>query len=168
MTLDEELKQAMSKLLGQTKATLVWVEVLSVNTEEKTMDAKGVTDGLEFYDIQLGAGSVILYPKSGSLCLVGIVEGQSSDAFLISATEVEKMEITASAEIVINGGSNGGLINIGTLTDKINELVRTFNGHTHQVSTTGSATAQTGTAAAVTSKASELNKQDYEDTKVTH
>lgn len=168
MTLDEELKQAMSKLPGQTKATLVWVEVLSVNTEEKTMDAKGVADGLEFYDIQLGAGSVILYPKSGSLCLVGIVEGQSSDAFLISATEVEKMEITASAEIVINGGSNGGLINIGTLTDKINELVRTFNGHTHQVSTTGSATAQTGTAAAVTSKASELNKQDYEDTKVTH
>ena len=64
--------------------------------------------------------------------------------------------------------SHIGLINIGTLTDKINELVRTFNGHTHQVSTTGSATAQTGTAAAVTSKASELNKQDYEDTKVTH
>ena len=54
MTLDEELKQAMSKLPGQTKATLVWVEVLSVNTDEKTMDAKGVTDGLEFYDIQLG------------------------------------------------------------------------------------------------------------------
>lgn len=35
MTLDEELKQAMYKLPGQTKATLVWVEVLSVNTDEK-------------------------------------------------------------------------------------------------------------------------------------
>lgn len=168
MTLDEELKQAMTRIPGQKKATLVWVEVLSVNIDEKTIDAKGVSDGLEFYDIQLGAGSVILYPKTGSICLVGIVEGQSSDAFLISATEVDKMEITASAEIVINGGGNGGLINIGTLTDKINELVRTFNTHTHQVSTTGSASAQQGTAAPVTSKASELNKKDYEDTKVTH
>lgn len=168
MTLDEELKMAMANLPGQAKATLVWVEVLSVNTDEKTMDAKGVADGLEFYDIQLGAGSVILYPKAGSLCLVGIVEGQSSDAFLISATEVDKMEVTASAEIVINRGSNGGLINIESLTNKINELVRAFNSHTHQVSTTGSATAQQGTAAPVTSKASELNKKDYEDTKVTH
>lgn len=70
--------------------------------------------------------------------------------------------------ITINGGKLGGLINIESLTQKINELVRTFNNHTHQVNTTGSATAQTGTAAAVASKASELNKSDYEDTKVTH
>lgn len=136
MTIDEELK---AKLLGNRpegntpSATLRWVEVLSVDADEKTMDAKGVSDGLEYFDIELGSGSVILYPIAGSLCLIGIVEGMETNGFLISATEVEKIEVTASTEITLNGGTLGGLVKVKELTDAVNKMVDTFNGHTHDI-----------------------------------
>lgn len=150
MTIDEELK---AKLLGNRpegntpSATLRWVEVVSVDTDEKTMDAMGVTDELEFFGIQLGSGSVILYPAGGSLCLIGIVEGMETSGFLISATEVEKIEITASTEIILNGSTLGGMVKVQELTDAVNKMVDTFNSHTHTITTPhgpGSATAPTG------------------------
>lgn len=92
--------------------------------------------------------------------------------------EVEKDTVTVDADkeggIVINGGKNNGLIKINDLTAKINELVNTFNGHTHQIpSFTGTLSGTAVTAAEVplsapTSNANCLNKQDYEDTKVKH
>lgn len=103
---------------------------------------------------------LLIVPKVNTAVVVGSLSNDLSLLVVLAVDEVES--------ITINGGKLGGLINIESLTQKINELVRTFNNHTHQVSTTGSATAQTGTAAAVASKASELNKSDYEDTKVTH
>lgn len=130
MTIDEELK---AKLLGNRpegntpSATLRWVEVASVDTDEKTMDAKGVSDGLEYFDIELGSGSMILYPITGSLCLIGIVEGMETNGFLISATEVEKIEITASTEIILNGGTLGGLVKVQELTDRLNLIEKDIN-----------------------------------------
>lgn len=168
MTEDEILKDLLTRNNGQTKAVLKWAEVISIDAEQKLMDVKAVSDGLEIYDVQLGTGSVILYPKVGSLCIVGLLEGLDTDAILISAAEVDKMEITAQTEISLNGGSNGGLINIGALTEKINALIDKFNGHTHQVTTTGSATAQQGTATATTNTADKLDRKDYEDKLVTH
>lgn len=168
MTEDEVLKNLWSKSGQPVSAVLEWAEVLSINPEEQTMDVRAVSDGLELFDVQLGAGSVVVYPKVGSLCIIGLLEGMATDAILVSASKVERIDITASTVISLNGGKNGGLINIETLTERINSLVDTFNGHTHQVSTTGSATAQTGTAAAPATKAEKLNKEDYEDNKVTH
>lgn len=171
MTTDEELRAAILRersIPDRLPAVLRWVTVTAVNQEEQTMDATGITDGLEFFDVQLGVGSVVIYPAIGAACLVAIVEGQPSDAFLLSASEVERIEVTASASIVMNGGYNGGLINIDALTEKINTLVDTFNKHTHQVSTTGSATSQTGTAAAITAPADKLKREDYEDKLITH
>lgn len=171
MTTDEELRAAILRersIPDRLPAVLRWVTVTAVNQEEQTMDATGITDGLEFFDVQLGVGSVVIYPAIGAACLVAIVEGQPSDAFLLSASEVERIEVTASASIVMNGGYNGGLINIDALTEKINTLVDTFNKHTHQVSTTGSATSQTGTAAAITTPADKLKREDYEDKLITH
>lgn len=138
MTADEELKALLSgnrATENALPAMLRWVEIISVNAEEKTMDAKGVSDGLEYFDIELGSGSVILYPADGSLCLIGMVEGMETNGFLISATEVEKIEIAATTEIVLNGGTLGGLVKVKELTDAINKMVDTFNEHTHTITT---------------------------------
>lgn len=168
MTEDEVLKNLFQSRKDNGTAVLQWAEVVSVNKAEKTMDVKALSDGLEIYDVQLGSGSVILYPKIGTMCLIGMLENLDTDAMLISAKEVDSMEITAGTEIIINGGSNGGVININELTDKINAFVDKYNGHTHVVSTTGSATAQSGTAATTTSVANKLDKKDYEDVKLKH
>lgn len=136
MTEDEQLKALLSGNRATENvlpAILRWVEVISVNEEEKTMDAKGVSDELEYFDIELGSGSVILYPAGGSLCLIGIVEGMETNGFLISAMEVDRIEVTASTEIILNGGTLGGLVKVQELTDAVNAMVNTFNEHTHNI-----------------------------------
>lgn len=130
MTADEELKAFLSgnrATENALPAMLRWVEVVSVNADEKTMDAKGVSDELEYFDIELGSGSVILYPAGGSLCLIGIVEGMETSGFLISATEVEKIEVTATTEIILNGGTLGGLVKVKELTDRLNLIEKDIN-----------------------------------------
>ena len=113
MTTDEQLRDALEKWReGARQAQLRWVTVDKVDKENKAMDVTGVIDQLEYYDVQLGMGALCIYPKPGTTCLVGIIEGQETDAFLISADEVD--------EIVLNGGTLGGLVKVGELTERLN------------------------------------------------
>ena len=112
---------------------------------------------------------LLVVPKVGSAVTLGSLSSDLNDLVVVQVDEVES--------IVINGGSLGGLVNIETLTDKINELVDAFNRHTHRIEaggiqTVGSAAAQSNAVPvdvpAVGRKASRLNRRDYEDDKVMH
>lgn len=157
------LRDNLIQMMGSGKEITIWqgivksVEGTTCTVTFGTLDVEGVRLRASIAENE---SHLLIVPKVGTAVVVGSLSNDLSLLVVLAVDEVES--------ITINGGKLGGLINIESLTQKINELVRTFNNHTHQVSTTGSATAQTGTAAAVTSKASELNKSDYEDTKVTH
>lgn len=157
------LRDNLMQMMGSGKEITIWqgivksVEGITCTVTFGTLDVEGVRLRASLADNE---SHLLIVPKVGTAVVVGSLSNDLSLLVVLSVDEVES--------ITINGGKLGGLINIESLTQKINELVRTFNNHTHQVSTTGSATAQTGTAEAVTSKASELNKSDYEDTQVTH
>lgn len=157
------LRDNLMQMMGSGKEITIWqgivksVEGTTCTVTFGTLDVEGVRLRAS---LAKNESHLLIVPKVGTAVVVGSLSNDLSMLVVLAVDEVES--------ITINGGKLGGLINIESLTQKINELVRTFNNHTHQVSTTGSATAQTGTAAAVTSKASELNKSDYEDTKVTH
>lgn len=157
------LRDNLMQMMGSGKEITIWqgivksVEGTTCTVTFGTIDVEGVRLRASLAENE---SHLLIVPKVGTAVVVGSLSNDLSLLVVLAVDEVES--------ITINGGKLGGLINIESLTQKINELVRTFNNHTHQVSTTGSATAQTGTAAAVTSKASELNKSDYEDTKVTH
>lgn len=157
------LRDNLMQMMGAGKEITIWqgivksVEGTTCTVTFGTLDVEGVRLRASLAENE---SHLLIVPKVGTAVVVGSLSNDLSLLVVLAVDEVES--------ITINGGKMGGLINIESLTQKINELVRTFNNHTHQVSTTGSATAQTGTAAAVTSKASELNKSDYEDTKVTH
>lgn len=105
-------------------------------------------------------GQILLTPAVGSAVTVGSLSGDLSMLVVIQVDRVQSIEI--------NGGKLGGLVNIGPLTDKINELVEAFNSHTHQVTTNGTATSQTGTAAAPMKKANSFSRDDYEDRTINH
>lgn len=157
------LRDNLMQMMGAGKEITIWqgivksVEGTTCTVTFGTLDVEGVRLRASLAENE---SHLLIVPKVGTAVVVGSLSNDLSLLVVLAVDEVES--------ITINGGKLGGLINIESLTRKINELVRTFNNHTHQVSTTGSATAQTGTAAAVASKASELNKSDYEDTKVTH
>lgn len=157
------LRDNLMQMIGAGKEITIWqgivksVEGTTCTVTFGTLDVEGVRLRASLAENE---SHLLIVPKVNTAVVVGSLSNDLSLLVVLAVDEVES--------ITINGGKLGGLINIESLTQKINELVRTFNNHTHQVSTTGSATAQTGTAASVTSKASELNKSDYEDTKVTH
>ncbi|MBD9352915.1 MAG: hypothetical protein EGP72_06275 [Phocaeicola plebeius] len=157
------LRDNLMQMIGAGKEITIWqgivksVEGTTCTVTFGTLDVEGVRLRASLAENE---SHLLIVPKVNTAVVVGSLSNDLSLLVVLAVDEVES--------ITINGGKLGGLINIESLTQKINELVRTFNNHTHQVSTTGSATAQTGTAAAVASKASELNKSDYEDTKVTH
>lgn len=131
---------------------------------------------LKISDVRLRASmsdndkQILIVPRKDTAVIVGSLSGDLSDLVVIKVDEIERIEI--------NGGNLGGMINIGDLTDKLNNLVDevnrlkdAFNSHVHQVSTAGTAASQSGTAAAVISKASPMtkfNSSDYEDTSIIH
>lgn len=73
----------------------------------------------------------------------------------------------------INQGNNGGVINIGPLTERLNKLQaeleefrRSFNDHTHTSSSPGSISSPNLLKA--TSSFSKFNREDYEDKQFIH
>lgn len=124
MNAGDELKKAIRDLArsGGAPAVLRWAVVETVDWEEKTMTATGVADDLEYYDVQLGLGGLFFRPAVKSTVLIGIVEGNEAAAFLLSAGEIEKIEVKTSVEVEIDGGENGGTVLSGALVEKLNRL----------------------------------------------
>lgn len=129
MSVNDDFRQALREFTGGGKnpAVLRWVEVRQVDRTARTMTAVGVADELEYYDIELGMGAATLFPVVGSVALVGIVEGQEAAAFLIAADRVERIELNAETEIVLNGGRQGGLVIAENVAEKLNNLERRLN-----------------------------------------
>lgn len=130
---------------------------------------------LEIDDIRLRASlagvekRMLVTPKVGSAVVVGSLSGDLTALVVLQVDEIDSIEI--------NGGRLGGIINIETLTDKINALVDAFNSHTHllpvgSVNVTGSYGPASNVAPVqvpeVPAKAAKLNRDDYEDEKIRH
>ena len=103
-------------------------------------------------------GLMLITPKVGSAVTIGSLSGDLTELVVLQVDHIET--------IVINGGKLGGLINIGQLTDKINELGESFTSHTHQV--TVSHPGGTFTTVKPMESAKTFDKGDYEDVKIKH
>jgi hypothetical protein len=131
----------MSKGLQQLKSLLTdkmkshvplqteWVTVKEVDWEEKTMTAVGENNALEYYDVLLGLGSMILKPKVGSLALVGAIHNGEA-CFMISCEEIEAFELVDQSGfkfdlnnglLKINGENYGGIVNAKELKAQVDK-----------------------------------------------
>ena len=114
--------------------------------------------GIAIPDVRLKAsevaddGQMLVTPKVGSAVTIGSLSGDLSQLVVLQVDHIES--------IVINGGKLGGMINIEQLTDKINELVETFNRHTH--------TGVHGETSVPGNIAPIFNMGDYEDETIKH
>jgi len=138
--------------------------VKSVNVSEKTFIFVPNTGDAEI-DVYMSVfdGESYIVPKVGSVVLVGYSD--NVNAYCIHVQQAET--------IVFNNGDNKGLINIESLTSKINGLISeiktmkaTLNTHTHMVASVGAPTATALPQISV--NFTDLDKNDYEDTKILH
>ncbi|GAF05600.1 hypothetical protein [Saccharicrinis fermentans] len=66
-----------------------------------------------------GQNVVSIYPNLGSRVLVVLVENNKTDAYVITATDID--------EIIINGGVNGGIAISQKVIDEIQEIKNDLN-----------------------------------------
>lgn len=158
---------------GAKQAQIRFVECTSVDWENKTMNAVGQGDDVEYMDVMLGFGYVDIKPAIGSVCLIGIIDGQEVSTFLINAETVDLVE-TKSKKIVYNDGSNNGLVKVKELTEKVNTLERDLNQVKKMfaawtpVAYDGGASLKVTVATWAAKQITETKQSDIEDTKITH
>lgn len=99
-----EFNELMEKRMrGGSKIQTAYAICKAVDWEAKTMTATGQSDGLDYFDVRLGLGSVFQYPKEKSLCLIGLIENHAANAFLIACDSVEKLHLKAdNSEVQVN------------------------------------------------------------------
>lgn len=200
--LAERLNQAANTILYGTVQSVNQAERTCTVTIDETVYEDvllhAVADsGKKGFCFIPAVGSTVLVSRIGGsdeLCLqlfsevdkvllsVGEKVTATLDAELLEYTN-DKVKLSVSDnevrldadQITLNGGSLGGLVKIEELTAKVNELIDTFNSHTHPGVITavsgGSGAPAVGTPGstqAPATTAARFNKGDYENTKVTH
>ena len=167
MTPEERLRRNIKAVVGPAPITVYQGIVSRVD---------GITCTVRFGEMEVDGirlraseasqdAQMLIVPKVDTAVIVGSLSGDLSELVVLAVDVIERIEI--------NGGQLGGLINIEALTDKLNELVNAFNNHTHTILSGKIKCGPYPNAApvqvpAVTSKAQQLKKSDYEDETVKH
>ena len=141
---------------------VVSVEGVTCTVRFGNMDVSGVR--LRASEAEQDA-QMLIVPKKDTAVIVGSLSGDLSQLAVLAVDVIERIEI--------NGGKLGGLVNIEALTNKINELVTAFNNHTHTIPPSAIVCGEYQNVSpvnvpAITSKAQQLDKADYEDETVKH
>lgn len=151
----------MRELAGGAPIETEVAKVLSV--DGAVCKVSRVRDGMVIDRVRLNAIStadkgIVVTPKTGTYVLVSRLG--EVNWFVTLCGEVEKISIDAETDIVINGGSFGGLIRIEDLVGAINRLVEVFNSHTHTV--------VEAVAKSPELQMQRLNRNDIENTHIKH
>lgn len=140
MSLETIAEQAIRKIIEKTlAATITEGTVKSVDKEKRTCDVER-DDLPELFDVRLNAmlesgdDVATIYPKEGSRVLVALVEGQPTDAFVLSATDIDEVAVRiGESEMVANKdkvsakcGSSEVTVEKGGVTIKKDESLKQF------------------------------------------
>lgn len=168
MTTTNELRRALQQKYGEKPVTILGT-IAAVDENSKTCNIDD--DGFMMYGIRLqsvtnAAAGILKVPKIGAQALA--VKIEDGDGFmLLDCAEYDK--------IIFNGGTNGGLINIESLVNKINAIENDLNSLKTVFKTSWTPVAQDGGAALKTAAATwasqtitQTQTEDIEDTTVTH
>jgi hypothetical protein len=165
----------------ETYVAAVTVVDGAVCTVERLVDGKTI----ENVRLNVHAGKdsgLVITPVVESVVMITSIDGEGWFVSLFS--EIEEITVTATGqvkvnagEIIINEGENGGLVNIETLTQRINRLEDKLKSHQHgyipypggsagpPVLTTPATDATTPDTTLVFAN---TKQSDIEDLKVTH
>lgn len=119
------------KVNGSRQAQLRFVKCKSVQWDDRghrTMTATGLTDDTDYLEVMLGFGYTDIKPKQGSVCLIGVVEGQEALTFLINAEEVELVEVKADKIEYNDKANDSGLAIVPELRRQLDTMTKRIDG----------------------------------------
>lgn len=157
MNLDAELARAMRQLKQRDVDTFP-CEVVSVDKTKGTCTVSDET--LQYTDVRLtaiieeNAKAFFLYPKVGSQVLVSPINEDLTKLYVEAYAEIESMEVQVeTTQFTID--KDGFLLQKEneTLKALLIDLIEAIENQSYAVSTTGSATAQTGSTTLLNNKA---------------
>ena len=176
----QEIKEAIRTIAGKGSGGNLFLigEVKSIEGESCTVEVAG----LEIDEVRLtavndgGDGKVLVTPKEGSMVLLADMSGGTlRDLAVVGFTNVEKIEATIE-QITLNGGDNGGLVNIESLKNNLDSLKKYMEAMKSAIGKglkgVGASTAANGELGekaferAMIGKS--INFEDMEDPKITH
>lgn len=174
-----------SNVFGDQELALISGVVVEINRDERLLSVK-TEEGVEISQVMMSSmlnsnSSIIVYPKINSECLV-LVELLSNISYLIGIEEVEEIKINLQnikvqlneKEININGGNNGGILNIEGVTKRFNEIEKDINKlkEVFQLwmpqTQDGGASLKTAVESWSNIKVEMTKREDYEDKKIKH
>ena len=119
--LSEKIKKAIPQVLQ-------WATVTSVDWQGKTCEATDLDTKLPFLNIALGIGGMYIKPRVGSLILIGMVENNESQPFLLNAQEVDIYELKADKFTLQNEMVDFKTLLNDLLTELKNAIIQTPAG----------------------------------------
>lgn len=187
-----QIAESIRNIAKPEMCSLHIAEVKATDADTCTIDVGGIEiEGVRLTSVVSDSETKLtITPAVGSRVIVAdISNGRMTDFAVIQYAEIDSMTftigntaITINADgvnvnadaITINNGDNGGLINISSLTsrlnaieDDINDLKTAFSSWTF-VAQDGGAALKTATATWAASQLIKTKDGDYEDTKIKH
>ena len=127
------------KLLNHRSKELIevqthWCIVKSVDWDKKFMVATGVVDDLDFFDVNLGIGSIFKKPTLNTKCLIGIINNNIADAFLIECESVDEINFI-SGNSILTIKDDGFIVkqNQESLKEVLDDLIAQINNLNDEV-----------------------------------
>jgi hypothetical protein len=101
-----------------------------VDETERTIDATPLNGDAEIFNIRLQSeinsnNGLCIFPVVGSVVIVTFMNNLTG--FVSTFSEIDKILIDATNEVVFDGGTNGGFVKVTELTNKINVLENDIN-----------------------------------------
>lgn len=173
-----QIAQAIRDIAGERMegSAIFPAEVKSVSGDVCTI----AVGDLEISDVRLravidgGTDHLLRIPRVGSQVLVAdMSNGQFRDLVVIEQSETERIDIAIGqttltiedGQITVNGGQNGGLVNISSLETYLDQLNTAIAG---ALTAVGESTYASGKLGAQTFNQAKPTLTNHEDTKIKH
>ncbi len=172
-----KIKESIQSIAGRNTIDDCYV-VGEVTEADGTTCSVKINETLTLTDVLCVAAddgdndNIKIKPAIGSKVLMADLSGGTLRQMVVVAyTQIAELEMPKIDNIIINGGGKGAIINIEDLTSKINEvidvlneLINSYNSHTHSVPSFGTS----GTAVPSSKNAKTLCISDFADNTIKH
>lgn len=125
MSVELKIRKSIKELAGATDLRFETYAAIVTSVNGATCNAKRVLDDKIVERVRLNTNvqeekGLIIVPKVGSDVLITNIDGGAS--FVSQYSEIKKIELNVDSAIIINGGQNGGLVEVGKLEENLGKI----------------------------------------------